>query len=214
MTPRFRAIAAQRAERDGRTSASGLVLPGMNSTAPMPGPTPVPTENVWLDKLVRVYLIAREYLTPFDEARGRVFDRDQWISMLLAKYPAEEYLCQLAALNHASSSDELTMAYQDRFLEVISDDAAEPSRAPSPETATDSDAGSSHARLCSARSGWSWSQTHLQPRWTLRLPPTLKTSIPEALPCCWSTWPPTRCHRNAAQTSRGSVALESPWPWR
>jgi hypothetical protein len=91
----------------------------------MLGPTPVPMENAWLDKLVRVYLIARDYLAPFDAARGRVFDRDQWISVLLTKYPAEEYLCQLAALNHASSSDELTMAYQDRFLEVVSDDAAE-----------------------------------------------------------------------------------------
>jgi hypothetical protein len=75
--------------------------------------------------LVRVYLIAREYLAPFDAARGRVFDRDQWISVLLAKYPAEEYLCQLAALNHASGSDELTTAYQDRFLEVVGGDVAE-----------------------------------------------------------------------------------------
>ena len=41
--------------------------------------------------------VARDYLVPFEAARGRVFDRDQWISILLAKYPAEEYLCQLAA---------------------------------------------------------------------------------------------------------------------
>ena len=81
--------------------------------------SPVPEENTWLDRLARVYLVARDYLTSFETARGRVFDRNQWISVLLAKYPAEEYLCQLAALNHASNSDELTAAYLERFTDVI-----------------------------------------------------------------------------------------------
>ena len=45
--------------------------------------------------------------------------------ILLAKYPAEEYLCQLAALDHASNSDGLTAAYLDRFLDVVALDAAE-----------------------------------------------------------------------------------------
>ena len=80
-----------------RRSASGLVLPGIRSTAWMLGLSPVPAENTWLDRLARVYLVARDYLTSFEAARGRVFDRDQWIRVLLAKYPAEEYLCQLAA---------------------------------------------------------------------------------------------------------------------
>jgi hypothetical protein len=108
-----------------RRSASGLVLPGIRSTAWMLGLSPVPAENTWLDRLARVYLVAGDYLTSFETARGRVFDRDQWISVLLAKYPAEEYLCQLAGLNHASNSDELTAAYMERFLKVVAADTAE-----------------------------------------------------------------------------------------
>ena len=91
----------------------------------MLGLSPVPAENTWLDRLARVYLVARDYLTSFEAARRRVFDRDQWISVLLAKYPAEEYLCQLTGLNHASNSDELTAAYMERFLNVVAADAAE-----------------------------------------------------------------------------------------
>ena len=45
--------------------------------------------------------------------------------MLLAQFPAEEYLCQLAVLNHAATSDELTEAYRERFLEASPPDAAE-----------------------------------------------------------------------------------------
>ena len=108
-----------------RTSVSGLVMSGISSTAWMLGLTPVPEENAWLDKLVRVYLVARDYLVPYEAAQGRVFDRDQWIKVLLAKYPMEEYLCQLAALNHASNSEELAVAYQQRFLEVVTPVAAD-----------------------------------------------------------------------------------------
>ena len=68
----------------------------------MLGLTPVPEGHAWLDNLVRVYLPAREYLGPFEAVRGRVFDRDAWIRVLLARFPAEEYLCQLAILNHAA----------------------------------------------------------------------------------------------------------------
>jgi hypothetical protein len=117
--------AVQRVPMGARTSASGLILPGISATAWMLGLTPVRGENTWLDRLARVYLIARDYLAAFDAARGRPFDRDQWIAALLAKYPVEEYLCQLAALNHAANSDELTLAYQQRFLEVVAEDAAE-----------------------------------------------------------------------------------------
>jgi hypothetical protein len=85
----------------------------------------VPEENAWLDKLVRVYLVARDYLAPYEAAQGRVFDRDHWIKVLLAKYPVEEYLCQLAALNHATNYDELTVVYQERFLEVVAPVAAD-----------------------------------------------------------------------------------------
>jgi len=103
-------------------SASGLVLPGIPSTAWM---TPVPEGHAWLDNLVRVYLPAREYLVPFEAARGRDFDRDAWIGVLLTRFPVEEYLCQLAILNHAATSDELTEPFTERFLERIAPDAAD-----------------------------------------------------------------------------------------
>ena len=91
----------------------------------MLGLTPVPEGHAWLDNLVGVYLPAREYLGPFEAVRGRDFDRDAWIRVLLARFPAEEYLCQLAILNHAATSDELTGPFAERFLERIAPDAAE-----------------------------------------------------------------------------------------
>lgn len=96
-------------------SASGLALPGISSTASMLGLTPVPERSAWLD-LTRVYLIAREYLEAADSARGRVFSRDDWIAVLLARHAQVEYLHLLAALNHAACHDELAKEYQDRFL--------------------------------------------------------------------------------------------------
>jgi hypothetical protein len=91
----------------------------------MLGLTPVPQGHAWLDNLVGVYLPAREYLGPFEAARRRAFDRDAWIRVLLARFPAEEYLCQLAILNHAATSVELTEPFAERFLERIASDAAE-----------------------------------------------------------------------------------------
>ncbi len=108
-----------------RTTSSGLVLPGIPATAWMLGLTPVPEGHAWLDNLVRVYLPSLEYLAPFEAARGRNFDRDAWIRVLLARFSAEEYLCQLAILNHAATSDELTEPFAKRFLERIAPDAAE-----------------------------------------------------------------------------------------
>jgi hypothetical protein len=108
-----------------RMSASGLVLPGVPSTAWMPGVTPAPEGYEWLGNLLGVYLPAREYLGLFEAARGRVFDRDAWVRVLLARFPAEEYLCQLAILNHAATSDELTAPFVERFLDRIALDAAE-----------------------------------------------------------------------------------------
>jgi hypothetical protein len=104
---------------------SGLVLSGVDEVARRLGLSSALGENAFMERLVRVYLIASEYLEAFEGARGRVYDRGQWIAVLLAAHPAEEYLCQLAALNHAASSDELTLAYRDRFLEMLADDAAE-----------------------------------------------------------------------------------------
>lgn len=91
----------------------------------MPGVTPVPEGYEWLGNLLGVYLPAREYLGPFEAARGRAFDRDAWMRVLLARFPAEEYLCQLAVLNHAATSDELTEPFVERFLTRIAPDAAE-----------------------------------------------------------------------------------------
>ena len=106
------------------TSASGLVLPGIPSTAWMLGLAPVAEGHGWLDNVVRVYLVARDYLGPFEAARGRSFDRDAWMRVLLGLYPVEEYLCQLAILNHAATSDELTQPVQDRYLSVMKPEAA------------------------------------------------------------------------------------------
>lgn len=91
----------------------------------MLGLVPVPESTAWLENLVGIYLIARDYLVPLEGARGRVFDRDQWITALLAMHSAEEYLCQLAALNHATNADDLTGAYQQRFLNVMPPASAE-----------------------------------------------------------------------------------------
>jgi hypothetical protein len=124
-SPRLFMPAIQRGPMGSSTSASGLALPGIASTAWLLGLSPVLEENAWLDRLTRVYLVASDYLVPFDTARERDFDRDQWIAAVLARYPAEEYLCQLAALNHAANSDELTTAYMERFLEVVATDAAD-----------------------------------------------------------------------------------------
>jgi hypothetical protein len=107
-----------------RTSASGLVLPGIPSTAWMPGLTPVTEGHGWLDNMVRVYLVAREYLAPFEAARGRSFDRDAWIRVLLSLHPAEEYLAQLAVLNHAATRDALTLPVQDRYLDRMRPEVA------------------------------------------------------------------------------------------
>jgi hypothetical protein len=71
-----------------------------------------------------VYLTASEYLAPYESARRREFDRDAWISVLLDRYPAEEYLCRLAALNHAATDDELTIQCQGRFLSRLADGSA------------------------------------------------------------------------------------------
>jgi hypothetical protein len=88
-----------------RTTSSGLVLPGIPSTAWMLGLAPVPEGHAWLDNLVKLHLPARKYLAPFEAARGREFDRDAWIRVLLARFPAEEYLCQLAILNHVATPE-------------------------------------------------------------------------------------------------------------
>jgi hypothetical protein len=117
--------AVQRVPVVTRRSGSGLVLPGVDDATQRLGPTPVLGENAFVERLTRVYLIAREYLEGFESARGRKYERNQWIAVLLAAHPAEEYLCQLAALNHAVNSEELTLAYKDRFLEMLADDAAE-----------------------------------------------------------------------------------------
>jgi hypothetical protein len=91
----------------------------------MLGLTPVPEGHAWLDNLVSVYLIACEYLASFEAARGREFDRDAWIHVLLGRHPAEEYLCQLAILNHATTADALTVPHQEQFLARIAPDAAD-----------------------------------------------------------------------------------------
>lgn len=114
----------------GRPPATGagalvpdLAVPG---SSPGSGPdAPPPGEGqAWLDSVLTVYLTASEYLAPYERARQRVFDRDAWIGAQLDRYPAQAYLCQLAALNHAATSDELTIDVQGRVLSRLGDGAA------------------------------------------------------------------------------------------
>ena len=118
------APAPQPALASSPTSAAGLVLPGIPSTAWMLGLAPVAEGHGWLDNVVRAYLVARDYLGPFEAARGRSFDRYGWIRVLLGLYPPEEYLCQLAILNHAATRDELTQPVQERYLAGMRPEAA------------------------------------------------------------------------------------------
>jgi hypothetical protein len=104
-------------------SASGLALPGTSDTAWRLGLAPVLEPSAWLENVVAVYLIAREYLEPLEATRGRVFDRAEWIAALLAQHSQLEYLHQLAALNHAALHEELTLQYQERFLNQVEGDA-------------------------------------------------------------------------------------------
>lgn len=116
----IRPFAAGRPQRPvAGQSASGLVLPGISSTAGMLGLTPVLELSAWLDNMAKSYLIGREYLQPAEAARGRAFSREDWIAVLLALHPQDEYLHQLAALNHAACHRDLTDVYRDRFLEQV-----------------------------------------------------------------------------------------------
>lgn len=81
----------------------------------MLGLVPVPEPNAWIGELAGAYLIAGDYLGPCEAARGRAFDRDAWISALLALHPRDQYLYQLAALNHATNDLALLDEYQQRF---------------------------------------------------------------------------------------------------
>ena len=91
----------------------------------MLGLVPVPEPNAWIGELTGAYLIAGEYLGPCEAAHGRAFDRDAWISALLALHPRDQYLYQLAALNHATNDLALLDEYQQRFLTRMATDVAE-----------------------------------------------------------------------------------------
>ncbi|MCC2275477.1 hypothetical protein LKL35_08580 [Streptomyces sp. ET3-23] len=106
----------------GDLAGKGLVQSDLSWAAALLGLTAVPAAHTWMD-LTRVYLIAREYLEPAERARGRAWDRDAWITAVLDMYPREEYMCALAALNHASTDDALMLVYQDRFLARLAPDA-------------------------------------------------------------------------------------------
>jgi hypothetical protein len=97
----------------------------MSWTAARLGLVPVPEPNAWIGELTGVYLVASEYLGPCEAARGRAFDRDAWISALLALHPRDQYVYQLAALNHATNDLALLDEYQQRFLARVAPDVAE-----------------------------------------------------------------------------------------
>ncbi|MEU6201142.1 hypothetical protein [Streptomyces sp. NPDC047061] len=102
--------------------SSGLVRPDLSWAARQLGLTPVTAERTWMD-LTGVYVIAREYLEEAERARGRALDCAAWMDVLLAKYSCEQYLCALAALNHATTRDDLLQSYLQRFLIRLAPDA-------------------------------------------------------------------------------------------
>jgi hypothetical protein len=55
----------------------------------------------------------------------RAFDRDAWIAALLALHPQDQYVYQLAALNHATNDLTLLDEYRQRFLARVAPDVAE-----------------------------------------------------------------------------------------
>jgi hypothetical protein len=91
--------------------------------------TPVEELDAWLINMTKSYLIGREYLEAAEAERGRVFEPNDWISVLLPLHSREEYMHQLAALNHAARSKQSIAAYQDRFLEQLPRLDAEAARA-------------------------------------------------------------------------------------
>jgi hypothetical protein len=97
----------------------------MSWTAARLGLVPVPEPNAWIGELTGVYLVASEYLGPCEAARSRAFDGDAWISALLALHPRDQYIYQLAALNHATNDLALLDEYQQRFLARVAPDVAE-----------------------------------------------------------------------------------------
>ncbi len=106
-------------------SAGGLILPSISTTAWMLGLVPVAEQSAWLNNMVGTYVIAREYLGPAEARRGREFSREDWIAVLLTLHSQDEYLYQLAVLNHVTRHKELKAQYQERFLaQIPPDDAA------------------------------------------------------------------------------------------
>ena len=96
--------------------SSGLIIPDRAWAAGALGLHPVPERDLWRTDLIGVYLVAQEYLRPAMESRGQVFDRDAWISALLQLYSTEEYLCMLAAFNHATNDADQANQCRQRFV--------------------------------------------------------------------------------------------------
>ena len=184
-------------------SASGLVLPGISSTAWMLGLTPVHELNAWLANLARSYLIAREYLEPAEAARGRVFNRDDWITVLLALHPQDEYLHQLAALNHAACRRDLVDAYQDRFPQQLPRVDAQAVRAALSGVIDGQPRSCWRARRCCARCGSCWYRRNPAGYPIRLLPRSWLASARKRRRSCWSIWRPTRSLRKYGPPSRG-----------
>jgi hypothetical protein len=100
-----------------KTTPSGLVIPNLSWTAARLGLVPV--RDAWLDSAVSAYLTASEYLGPWEQAQGNVFDPSVWVDALLRLYPSEVYIEALAALNRAARFKDPALEYQQRFLERL-----------------------------------------------------------------------------------------------
>ena len=181
-------------------SEAGLVLPGISSTAGMLGLAPVTGSNAWLDRLVRVYLDRAGLPGSFEAARGRDFDRDQWIAVLVAQVPGRGVPMPAG---RAEPCRQLRRADSGLPAAVPGGHARRRGRGHPPCPGR---------RLDGLRRG-SWPARLVLRAIRLvlvppepaagrdsirRSPTTLRTSTRRAQPCCWSTWPPTRSSRNAS----------------
>lgn len=101
-----------------KTTPSGLVVPDLSWTAARLGLVPV--RDGWLENAVGTYITASEYLGPYDQARGAVFDPEAWASTLLRLYPGDLYVQVLSSLNRAARFTDAVLEYQQRFLSRLS----------------------------------------------------------------------------------------------
>jgi hypothetical protein len=107
-----------------RLTASGLAIPDQVWAARALGLRPVREHGTAHRELVDVYLVAGQYLRPALAERGLAYEPQAWIAALLGLHTPEQYLCALAALNHAAGSPESIEPWRRRYVAHLAEDLA------------------------------------------------------------------------------------------